>query len=326
LTAAGLAACGGTPASACAHLYRVALVTSTADPTVQEASAEAVQGLTQARAKASLCIGATAIGSSVQAIAGQGYDLVIAVGPGFTPAAQEVARARPKTRLAVLDAALTAPPANLVGVSFRDDQAAFLVGAAAGLASHTHVVTGIYGVSGDETARRLRIGFENGVQHIAPQTLVRGIVQPPGAAFGTAQWSSQIALDQVGVGADVFFASPGTPSEGTLRAIAALGHTPDGGPVSCIGVEVDEFYSFPTARPCLLTSAEKRFGVAVQAAIAAFVKGRWPITGLSMDVRSGGVGDAPFHSQADPLNAAQRAALEATRKSLANGSLATGVG
>lgn len=326
MTAAGLVACGGPPASACARLHRVALATSTADPTVQEASAEAVQGLREARANPSLCVGETAIGSSVQALAGQGYDLVIAVGPGFAPAAQEVARARPKTRLAVLDAVLTTPPANLAGVSFRDDQAAFLAGAVAGLASHTHVVTGIYGVSGDVKARRLRSGFENGVQHSAPQTLVRGIVEPPGAAFATAQWSSEIALDQVGVGADVIFASPGTPSDGALRAIAALGHTPAGGPISCIGVEVDEYYSFPAARPCLLTSAEKRFGVAVKAAVAAFDRGGWPAAGLSMDVHGGGVGYAPFHGQAGRLNAAQRAALEATRKSLADGSLATGVG
>ncbi len=306
-------------------MHRVALVTSTVDATAQEASAEAAQALGQLLADPRLCVSGTGLGSSLPALAGQGYDLVIAVGPGFSGPAIEVAKARPKTGVAVLDATLPSAP-NLIGVGFREDQAVFLAGAAAALASQTHIVTGIYGPAGDAGSRRLRTAFEGGALHAQPQTLVRGISQPPGPAFATTQWSSEVALAQVGGGADVIFGSPGTPSQGALVAVAGLNRTPAGGPVACIGVEVDEYYSFPAARSCLLTSAEKRFGVALRATVAAYLKGRWPAGGLTMDVRGGGVGVAPPHELADRLGAAQRASLEATRRGLADGSIGTGVG
>lgn len=325
LAASATPACGGPAQPACARSYRVGLATTTADETVQEESAEAVQGLRQARSQASLCIAATAVGSSLAALAAQGNDVVIGVGPGFAGAALALAKARPKVAVAVLDAPVSGPPANLLGVSFRVDQAAFLAGMVAGFASHTHVVSGVYGRS-DEATRALRTGFEHGVLYASPTAVVRGIVQPPGPAFATTAWSSEIALDQVGVGADVLFGSPGTAGDGVLQAIAALGRTPAGGPVYCVGVQVDEYDSFPAARPCLLTSAEKRFGPSVPAVLRALRGARWAVPALSLGAGSGAVGEAPLHDKAGVLNADQRAQLEAARRGLADGKLSTGVG
>ncbi|MGA0979292.1 MAG: BMP family ABC transporter substrate-binding protein, partial [Candidatus Nanopelagicales bacterium] len=60
--------------------------------------------------------------------------------------------------------------------------------------------------------------------------------------------------------------------------------------VYCIGIDIDQYFTVPDARPCLLTSAEKKIAEGVEAIIADIVAGSAPSGNVQ-----GSVGLAPYH-------------------------------
>ncbi len=69
---------------------------------------------------------------NIELFAGQGFDLVIAVGPGMSEASLAAAEKHPATRFVIVDHVYETYPANLKGLAFREDQAGFLAGVLAG--------------------------------------------------------------------------------------------------------------------------------------------------------------------------------------------------
>jgi len=89
------------------------------------------------------------------------YDLVIAGSFLLTDDVVQIARANPATHFVLVDPlVIPTGPANLQVLVFRDDQAAFLAGALAGLVTQTGVVAGVYGPEGTGDKNN-RLGFEH---------------------------------------------------------------------------------------------------------------------------------------------------------------------
>ena len=117
---------------------------------------------------------------------------------------------------------------------------------------------------------------------------------------------------------DVLFQVAGLTGNGVLDSACAKG-------IYGIGVDVDQFLSYPNADKCLVTSAEKHISVAVKTAITNAVKKTWPTSGvLLFDAKNQGVGISAFHNFDSQVPADAKTMVTDAAKKLADGSLQTG--
>jgi len=198
-----------------------------------------------------------------------GYDLVIASSFLLTDAVVEVARANPGTRFVLVDPIVApAPQPNLAVLVFRDDQAAYLAGALAGMVTKSGVIAGVYGPGGAADQRN-RTGFEHGAAYVRPGIRVLGAYQPAGDGLPYANpgWGAAQASAFVRQGADVIFGAGGSTGKGALRGAARAASV-------CIGADQEATLDL-TISDCLLASAVKHVDRGVALIVADTAAGRW---------------------------------------------------
>jgi basic membrane protein A len=327
----GVAGCGGTTsnntAATCTKTYNVGLVTDVGKLSDKSFNANAWQGVQDAVADPSLCLKAKVIESNqptdyqsnMQLFIDQKYDMIVTVGFLLADDTLAVAKANPTIKFAIVDNAYASPPANLTGLVFREDEAGFLAGIVAAKYSTTGTIGGVYGLD-IPPVHKYRVGYENGAKYAVPSIKTLGVYQPPSGAksFNDPDWGKQQATAMFGQGADVVFGAGGNTGNGALLAAVQAGKT-------CVGVDVDQFVSYPDADTCLVTSAEKHIATAVKTAITDMVKGTWPATGLlTFDATNGGVGVSPFHNYDTKVTADVKAMVTDALAKLAAGTLQTG--
>jgi len=139
-------ACGGgtggtgSTTSSCSKTWKVGLVTDVGKLSDKSFNANSWKGVQDAQDDKALCVQGRAIESNqptdyqknMQTFADQGYDVVVAVGALMSD--DSVAFARDHTSIKVVQVDPTGaekPPANWVGLAFREDQAGYLAGALA---------------------------------------------------------------------------------------------------------------------------------------------------------------------------------------------------
>src|SRR5258706_7692960 len=168
----------------------------------------------------------------------------------------------------MVDAAPDSPAAdNVTGFLFREAQAGFLAGAGAGLYTKPNTVAGVYGLD-IPPVHHYRVGYENGAKYVNSKVTSLGVYQTPcncSKDFNDPDWGKARGLEFADKGADVIFGAGGNTGNGAL--LASLQKN-----VACVGVDVDQFVSYPDAADCLLTSAEKHLALAVKTAITQVVK------------------------------------------------------
>jgi basic membrane protein A and related proteins len=260
----------------------------------------------------------------MQTFVDQGYDMVVAVGFLMGDDTLAEAKKNTKTKFAIVDYAYDAqkdqPPANIVGLVFKEDQAGFEIGALAGLMTKTNKVGQVLGLKIPPVIRYAE-GYKAGVKYTNPNASVIEVYQGPGdgAPFNNPDWGKARAIDEVNQGADIIFGGGGNTGNGALLGALSKGKT-------CIGVDTDQYISYPDAKDCLITSAEKKLAVAVKTAIVDMVKNQWPTTNLLVfEAANGGVGISPYHDFDSKIPADVKAKIADIRKKLADGSLQTGV-
>src|ERR1700737_3908898 len=228
---------------------------------------------------------------------------------------------QPTVKFTIVDSADFADkvaPTNFTGLLFKQDQGAFLVGALAALLSKTNHVGGVYGLDVPAVAQ-FRKGYENGAKYINPTIKVDGVFHPAAAnAFADPDWGKARAQDELSGGADVIFAAGGATGNGALLAAKEAGKP-------CIGVDVDQYFTYPDVDACLVTSALKQISVAVKTIITNAVKNQWPTGGVqNFDIKNGGVGLAPYHQWDSKVTADIKTKLQDIMNKLKDGSLSTG--
>ena len=325
-------ACGGSGSTAgggggggCSKTWKVGLVTDVGKLSDKSFNATSWKGVQDAAADKGLCVQGRAIESNqptdyqknMQTFVDQGYDAVVAVGFLMTDDVLAAAKANPKVKFAIVDGTHDNPPANLTDLVFREDQAGFLSGALAGFYTKSGVVAGVFGLD-IPPVHRYRVGYENGAKYTNKNVKTLGVYQPAGPkAFNDPDWGKARAIEFADQGADVIFGGGGNTGNGALLGALQKGKT-------CIGVDVDQFESYPEVQGCLLTSGEKKLAVAVKAWIVSVVKGTVKSGVNTFDVSNGGVGLAPFHNFDSKIPSDQKAKLQDIQKQLAAGTLKTG--
>ncbi len=251
-----------------------------------------------------------------------GRNIIVTVGYPMEAITLEYARAHPDVYFIGVDHSYAGEeiPPNLIGLSFAEDEAAFIVGALAGLMTQSDVVAVIGGIEIPPVVR-LAEGFRNGAQYVNPDVQV--LITYTGA-FDDAALGTSTATDFIAHKADVIFGAAGSTGYAGIQYAARQG-------VWVVGVDQDEWRTnfregSIEGSERILTSAIKRVDNGVYQAVASIIDGQ-PISGVAvLRTQDCGVGYAPFHQASDQIPAQAQTTLEAIWRALAAGTLSTGVG
>ncbi len=221
-------------------------------------------------------------------LAQQGYNLVIGVGFTEIDAMKAVAKQFPKTHFAIVDVSNADEGGlkNVQGLLFKEQEAGYLAGYAAGLAAKQRGGHAVSSVGGEKQppVDRYIAGFQAGAKAADPgiQTL-NGYSQD----FENQAKCKEVALNQIAAGSVVVFQVAGGCGLGALDAAKENN-------VWGVGVDADQGY----LGTYVLTSALKRVDTAVYDSIrdakaGKFKGGTDSVYGLDI----GGVGIGKFSSK-----------------------------
>jgi basic membrane protein A len=239
---------------------------------------------------------------NLTALAKQGYDLVIGVGFTEIDAVKTVATAFPKTHFAIVDVSNADEGGlkNVEGLLFKEQEAGYLAGYAAGLAAQARGGTAVSSVGGQKQppVDRYIAGYQAGAKAAFPAVkLINGYSQD----FSNQAKCKEVALNQIAGGSVVVFQVAGGCGLGALDAAKGKG-------VWGVGVDADQSY----LGTYVLTSALKRVDTAVFNSIkdakdGQFKGGQDAVYGL----KDNGVGIGKFSPKAPKTIPAKVAAVKA---------------
>jgi len=222
---------------------------------------------------------------ALRLFAARGFDRVIGVGYVFCRDVDEVALDHPGVRFACVDYAPPErgeAPRNVVGLKFREEEGAFLVGAAAGLSTH-HGAVGFVGGMEIPLIRRFEAGYRAGALAVCPACRVlSAYAGSTPQAFKDPERGAQLATAQLAAGADVIFHASGSTGFGVFQAARRLGGR-------AIGVDADQYDEMPGV---VITSMLKRVDVVVFEMIREATEGRYvrgPRGLRTFGLREGGI-------------------------------------
>jgi len=224
-------------------------------------------------------------------LADEGYGLIFGIGFLFSEDIAKSAAESPDTQFAVIDGfaeSCTKPDQNLLCIGFKEEEGSFLVGAAAALKTKSNIVGFVGGQQGQGLIEKFQAGYEAGVKYIADQDgkSIKVLVDYAGntpEAFRNPAKGKELALKQIGEGADVIYHASGGTGAGVISAAASK-------QVYAIGVDSDQsLTASETERKWILTSMLKRVDNAVQQTITNYVNGTVAGGIQTLGIKEGGI-------------------------------------
>ena len=241
--------------------------------------------------------------TNIQTFIDDGYDLILCTGFKLAEATKKAAEANPDQKFAIIDDASIDLP-NVACLMFAQEQASYLVGIVAGMASESGVVGYVQGMV-SENMNLFGIGFIEGVLSVNPEATV---LQYNANSFGDVAAGSAAVKNFVTKGADVVYHAAGGTGAGVITGCQENG-------IYAIGVDADQSYLAPET---VITSAMKRVDIAAQDISMAVKEGTFK-GGITMyDINNGGVDVAPTQ---DLLTEDMIAAVEAAKADLQSGAI-----
>jgi|GEM_PF-139972 len=274
---------------------------------------------------------------NLQEFVTQGFNQIITVGFLLGLDTAKAAKANPDMKYAIVDysypdcfgsavegkdcgSASVLP--NVLGLTFRTEQAAFLGGYLAAGVSKTKKV-GTYGGVQIPPVEDFMWGFQAGVnywneKHNDKVELLgwdsktkKGVFTN---TFTDPAKGKEAALSLIDEGADIILPVAGLTGNGTFAAAKeknALG----------IGVDTDQCISLPGDCPVILTSIRKNLDNAVFEAIKRLVNGTFEGGTYSGTLENDGVSLAPYHDQASRVSADLQKELDQLKQDVIDGKI-----
>lgn len=313
-----LAACGG------AAPQKVCAVLDTGGENDKSFNEFTLKGAREAAEKAGLEFAyivseaATDYEKNIENFVTEGCGLIVTVGFLMGDSTKNAAIAHPDVKFAIVDYSYTdeeyqSTLKNVTSLMFAEDEVGYLAGTLAGCMSQTGVIGS---VSGKEIPPVVRfvVGYQTGAkaQNAALQAL--NVYIPD---FNDPTTGKQAGLDFINQNADVIFGVGGNTGNGGLLAAHENGKM-------AIGVDVDQYATYPDVASSLMTSAAKNMDVTTGQAVAAYAEGNLQAGIQLATVANGGVGLAPYHDWEGKISDACKAAVTAAQEGLASGAIDTG--
>ncbi len=200
---------------------------------------------------------------ATRAFAEVGYDLIIGIGFAQTPIIEAVAKDYPKANFAIVDGVSKLP--NVASLVFKEHEGSYLVGMIAARKSKTGVL-GFVGGMDIPLIHRFAKGYEEGALAANPKVrLIQNYVGVTEAAWNNPGKGKELAVAQIGKGADVIFSAAGNSGLGVFDAAEQYDKF-------VIGVDSNQNWVKPGH---VLTSMVKRVDNAVYTIIGDMVNGRF---------------------------------------------------
>jgi basic membrane protein A len=276
----------------------------------------------------------------IQAFIDQKFDVIVAAGFNLQNATATAAKANPDIWFIGVD---HAPCINATGavdpafadcsgdisklipkyiaVNYAEDQAGYLAGIVAGLATKSNVIGTVGGVSLCGPCIRYMQGYELGAKSVNPAVTVKSAFvsdsdfkvgfadQAAGKTFGD-QFIKQNA------GIDVLFQVAGLTGNGLIDAACSA-------KINAVGVDVDQHQSYPASAACILTSAEKKLANSVAQSISAIAAGTGKGGLTYFNATNDGIGISPFYDAASKLPTDIQSKIDAATAAMKAGTLKT---
>jgi basic membrane protein A and related proteins len=226
----------------------------------------------------------------LDSLAGDGYQLILGIGFAFTPDIVKSANENTDVQFAGVDVfdPLCTQKKNLTCLLFKEQEGSFIVGAAAALKTKSNTV-GFVGGQEVSLIKKFQAGYQAGVDYInkTDGKNVKVLVDYAGttlAAFSDPAKGKELALKQIGQGADVLYHAAGGTGAGVIAEAAAKQKY-------AIGVDSDQsLTASPAEQKWILTSMLKRVDVAVARTIEKFAAGQLTAGSVqSFGVNEGGI-------------------------------------
>jgi basic membrane protein A len=253
-------------------------------------------------------------------------DLIIGVGFAISSAIVESAKANPKVKYAVVDDAGLdgfpgVPVANVKGITYSTDQAAFMAGyLAAGVTKTGKVAT--YGGAPYPTVTIFMDGFAKGVAHYNKlkgkkvEVLGWDTAKKTGefiGDFGNTAKALQTSKNFEQAGADIIL-----PVAGGLGAVTAQ-NSMTSKKSKVIWVDTDGFVSANKYRSVLLTSVMKGLGNSVKSVINDVEANKFTNSAYVGTLKNGGTTIAPYHDLIRVVPSALRKEVTQLRSAIISG-------
>lgn len=212
----------------------------------------------------------TSIEPSMRAFAERGYDLIIGVGFAQAPIMEQVAKEYPNIHFAIIDGISDLP--NVASLIFKEHEGSYLVGILAAKTTHTGTL-GFVGGMDIPLIHRFEVGYEEGARSVNPNIrIVQNYVGVTDSAWNNPGKGKELALAQIGKGADVLFTAAGNSGLGAFDAVEQQGKQNGRATHFVIGVDSNQNMVKPGF---VLTSMVKRVDNAVYSIVQDVVNGKF---------------------------------------------------
>jgi basic membrane protein A and related proteins len=341
--ASGSAGASGAP-SAAAGTWKVGVVTDVGtldDKNFNQYSFEgAEKGATAIGASSPPAIvpkDASEYANDIQKFIDQKFNIIVTVGFNLAGETTKAAKANPDvwfvgvdqspicvdaqgaldTTFACKGDAKTLLP-KYISLQFAEDQAGYLAGIVAASITKVNKIGAIGGINSVPPVVRYIQGYQLGAMSVNPSIVVKTAYVSTSdftKAFNDPKTGTAFATQFIKAnGVDVLFQVAGKTGNGVLDAACKAN-------IMAIGVDVDQFVSYPAADACIWTSAEKHLSNAVSAAIQAIAAGTAVAGDNKFDATNDGIGVSPAHDKTWPADLQSK--LDAALAAMKAGTLKT---
>jgi len=251
------------------------------------------------------------------------FDLIIAVGYMWNDAIVTCAKKYPGTRFVLVDAALSEPQPNTESILFDVDEVAYPLGYLSAWWAYTqdseNPAVGFVGAFEIPQVRQFTEPYLNGVerfnQEFGKKVLHHGLYA---STFIDSALGGQLADSLINIGTDVIFGVGGQTGNGALLKTKERSRRG-------IGVDVDQFFSFPEVSDILISSAMKSLDHSIYAVVKSFVEGHFNGGGIyTGNLANQGVQLAPFHDFESQIPDSVKRSIDHIKAGIIDGTISTG--
>lgn len=268
---------------------------------------------------------------NIDQFATESYDVIVTVGFLMGDATAAKAKQYPKIKFAIIDNAYyptkDSPSCNdavkdcyadggltnVTSLMFQEDEVGYLAGVVAADVTKSGTVCSVSGMEIPPVVRYVT-GYQNGAKWVKADVKTLNVYIP---SFVDPARGMETGNSMIGQGCDVVFGVGGNTGNGGLLAAKQKG-------LAAIGVDVDQYNTYPEVKDALVTSAMKNVDVATYEFLKAVQGGNFKAGVITANLQNGGVGLAPYHDWDSKVSANVKAKVQEAIEGLKSGKLTTG--
>lgn len=206
-------------------------------------------------------------------------DLIIGLGFSMQEAVEEIASKYPDSTFLLIDAKSDLP--NVFNVTFKEEEASYLLGAIAGMKTESNVV-GFVGGARVPLIQKFETGFIEGVKSVNAEAT---IISTYAENFGDDKLGATIAKEMISQSADYIYPAAGFTGVGVIQEAQKSS-------IYSFGVDSDQFY---LAEQAVVSSMLKKVDVAIFNAVKSLAEnGELSNKEVVLGLKENGVDIAPI--------------------------------